>query len=155
MFAADLLEKMQHSSMNDKSLRSQGNLDMYDTASLIQRERLSTHPQVLSRIDKWWEATLKFDDSSGTGTLNKTEYRSFHKRLAKAFEDDEDNYLTEEMEETAFLEDWLMDSKGHLTINHERFVHAVFQLVDNWCDTVEVEEYCEFLEGFFPKVTHR
>ena len=50
-------------------------------------------------------------------------------------------------------EDWVRDSEGKRGLDRERFLWSWFELADLWTDTMEAEEYEQFLTSIMALLT--
>ena len=89
--------------------------------------------------------------------LDKDEYIALHRRLVRAFDDDDDdtNDLSDEDQRQSEDRDWREDSKGGDGLRRNDLYDAIFELADNWTDTAEADEYVAFLSMLYGKVFGR
>eukprot|EP00899_Mesostigma_viride_P002018 jgi/Mesvir1/11817/Mv00173-RA.2 len=130
----------------------QVNLDMYSEENLRRRDKLRRHPLIRRCLDRWWHAIIipKFD-SDHDGYLSKWEYFLYHKALNEALNPNEEPISEEEAEKMA-QEDWEHDCKGAHRISMEVFQDAMFELADLWVETVNAQDYIDFLDFLHFKV---
>ncbi|KAL1510393.1 hypothetical protein AB1Y20_000046 [Prymnesium parvum] len=83
--------------------------------------------------------------------LRKDDYlaisRCMYRALIKKY--DEDEALAEAES------DWEKDSRGSGGLGKGPFLDALFELAEMWVDSIDIEEYCSFLEALLECVTER
>ena len=52
----------------------------------------------------------------------------------------------ENIDSATLEENWVADSKGASYLDESRFFEAVFELADVWVDSIDGDEYADFLE---------
>jgi hypothetical protein len=137
-------------------LREQGNLHLYNHENLSKRIALRQHPRIVEILEVWWRAAKVHLDEDGDDTLDFEEYCIFHDRLVRGFrtstETDEDVHISEEDARVALEEDWAADNRGDGRVDKDEFFDSVFQLADAWCETVELQEHCDYLKHLYARV---
>lgn len=130
------------------SPRYQGALELYSDENLAKREALRTEPRVARWLEKWWLAATAFFGRDAV--LTAADYRAFHRRLAT---------VLEKGTETSFHDyddvvnsDLQLDVADKALVDQEGFAASVFQLVDQWTQTVTCDEYLSFLERGYDAV---
>ena len=69
-----------------------------------------------------------------------------HKRLLGLFEVmGLDHPISEEEGRDLMEQDFELDSGGDGLVNEEKFLYSIFQLADQWTDSIDAEHYCSFL----------
>ncbi|KAH8056214.1 hypothetical protein JL722_7516 [Aureococcus anophagefferens] len=135
-----------------KALRQEeGDLEFYSEESLVKRALMREHPRIRSWL-QWWCASLKYDDLDHNGLLDIDEYTSFHERLSAWLATE---YLgaakrqgssSREDVRAQVVADFNADSNDDGMISRDEFHGAVFELADNWTESIEVNEYIQFLK---------
>jgi hypothetical protein len=118
-------------------IRLQGDTEMHTADSLMEREKLKSHPALKDVVMSFWEI---FDDDD-SGSMSHGEYIALNKLLHKALLPD----VSEEEAEASAQTDWAEDSKGEEHMPFEAFFESMFQLADIWCEEICSEEYEAFL----------
>ena len=146
-----------HRPRSMKDLRSQGNVEMYTDEALRQRSSLRSHPEIMSCIHRWWYCLLiPTFDKNLNGVLEKNEYIVFHKCLNMALQASIESHskaISPQKATQMALEDWEADSNGFGHVDLEMFENALFELVDLWTDTTDVQEYLDFLDFLFSSMS--
>jgi hypothetical protein len=126
----------------------QGRMEFYSDKAQSTRESIRNHHRITRQLLRWWNATLVFDDRDDDDYLSKTEYEGFYKRLLKLLDDndDPDDDMSEEEKKEAMAGDFKADAGADGSVSKEEFKNSVFQLADQWTETLEVSEYEEFLK---------
>ena len=121
------------------SYRHQGNLELYSSLNIRKRDENRRHPDVVTAIDAIWEALPKAP--GGLNRVNKSIYTWFNRKLFFA--------LVPNATESEFLtinnEDWKNDAVWTSFLTQRAFHTAMFNLADIWCETIEPQEYRDFL----------
>jgi hypothetical protein len=112
--------------------------EMYSNTALLQRESLKFDPKVKALLDKIWQIT----DNNHNGSVDKDEYVTISKKLYYALVDHDPEEATKIAEE-----EWELDSFGLGKMDKTRFVQSWFQLTDTWTDSINKQEYVDFLDG--------
>ena len=130
----------------------EGGLDkwnqFYSDDAVKQRVKLMKHPRVkLALDDLWTAANFNADDD----IIDRDEYLMMHRKIVLALEP-----TTAPAEAAAAaLEDWPRDSEGKAGLDKDRFRWAWFELADLWTNTMEAEEYEEFLTSTMELIIKR
>ena len=56
-----------------------------------------------------------------------------------------DHPISEEEGRDLMEQDFELDSGGDGLVNEEKFLYSIFQLADQWTDSIDAEHYCSFL----------
>lgn len=133
-----------------KLAKNDGSLEMYTPENLEGRMNIRSSPTVESALQKWWKASARYDDKDRDGALNKVEYAGFHKRLLGLFEVmGLDHPISEDEGRELMEQDFELDSGGDGLVNEEKFLYSIFQLADQWTDSIDAEHYCAFLHNSY------
>ncbi|KAH8050334.1 hypothetical protein JL721_11418 [Aureococcus anophagefferens] len=86
-----------------------------------------------------------FDDADHNEWLSFDEYKTFHRRLLRLLDQDtlspKSRVATKpEDEDPTALEDFRCDADGEGRVTKETYLFAVFQLCDQWTETVELDD---------------
>ena len=129
----------------------EGNVDMLPPSGCLQCNH--SQPRFVTHLLRF-QATKRHIDEDKSGCMNFDEYKELHRRLVHAFtqDDEDDNDMTDEEIHQSLHEDWSADASGDDSVTKNEFFNAIFQLADGWCDTVDVEEYVQYLEHLYAKV---
>lgn len=129
--------------LDDIPIWEQGNLDLYTKDVLAQRHALKVHPAIVSCMDSFWSVD-GMDKKAEQGqplSLTKSGYEEMMLRFYKVLLGSDD----EEAGMKSIQEDWERDTLGKGWLGRGCFNKAMFELVDMWCEGVDVEEYTTFL----------
>ena len=113
---------------------------METDAALAQRAELRTHPAVQDALRRLGNAAFARD---AEGFIVQAEYERVHARIARVLAPS----MLEADAAAAAAAEWQSDVQGQDRIDDSRLNAALFQLVDLWCQTMQVEEYLSFLEA--------
>ena len=102
-----------------------------------KRMGLRTNPRIGLVLDEWWTVT----DADHNGCIDRDEYIVLGKALYRVIIDDGDEAAARKSAEA----DWEGDSEGHEVMDAELFKKAIFQLADLWTNSLEPDEYVNFL----------
>ena len=120
----------------------------YSDEAVKQRVKLMKHPRVkLALDDLWTAANFNADDD----IIDRDEYLMMHRKIVLALEPS----TAPAEAAAAALEDWPRDSEGKAGLDKERFSWAWFELADLWTNTMEAEEYEDFLTSTMELITKR
>ena len=93
-----------------------------------QRAKLRRHPEVVAKLDVWWQCALRSVQSGDAGctTLDQQQYvrlsRLLHKAMIQVWD--------EEDAQACALQDWGTDAAGRTSIDEKRFHDCIFELAD-------------------------
>ena len=137
-----------------RRVRNQGILALYTPENLVKREKIREDPRVEAILGKWWAASLRYDDKDRDEGLNRSEYAAWHSRLLALYAalGLDDDPLTDAEKNRILEEDFALDSGGAKVVNEEKFLHAVFQVADQWVENIDAAQYAEFLERAYDVV---
>jgi len=113
---------------------------METEAALAQRQELRTHPAVQDALRRLGNAAFARD---AEGRVSQAEYESVHARITTILAPT----MPQDEAARAAAAEWQSDAQGQESIDESRLNAALFQLVDLWCQTTQVEEYLSFLEA--------
>ena len=137
-----------------RRVRNQGILALYTPENLVKREKIREDPRVENILGKWWAASLRYDDKDRDEGLNRSEYAAWHARLLALYAalGLDDDPLTDAEKNRILEEDFALDSGGAKVVDEEKFLHAVFQVADQWVENIDAAQYAEFLERAYDVV---
>jgi len=137
-----------------RRVRNQGILSLYTPENLTKREKIREDPRVEAILGKWWAASLRYDDKDRDEGLNRSEYAAWHARLLALYAalGLDDDPLTDAEKNKILEEDFALDSGGAKVVDEEKFLHAVFQVADQWVEDIDAARYAEFLERAYDVV---
>jgi hypothetical protein len=129
----------------------QGNVEWESTSARRVRNQLRYHPDIVRWIDVYW-STFHMSASSvpmKDHTITKDDYVKVHHRITKAL------WLDFNLPDATRLadHDWTMDTLGGDVMKYEQYSHSLFELVDIWTTSLEVEEYLEFMAILYRRIT--
>ena len=86
--------------------------------------------------------------------MNRSEYAAWHSRLLALYAalGLDDDPLTDAEKNRILEEDFALDSGGAKVVDEEKFLHAVFQVADQWVENIDAAQYAEFLERAYDVV---
>ena len=117
-----------------------GDDTMETEEALAERAALRTHPAVQDALRRLGNAAFARDPD---GFVVQEEYERVHARIARVLAPS----MPEADAAAAAAAEWQADAQGQDRIDESRLNAALFQLVDLWCQTTQVEEYLSFLEA--------
>ncbi|KAG9398122.1 hypothetical protein AC1031_014923 [Aphanomyces cochlioides] len=127
---------------------------MYSRESLVLRYSLRRHDGIQRAVQTLWNFEAPRD---GLGCLLREGYVSFYVCVAK--------YLDSSFDTTRAIatvrEEWEHDRKGNDAMSYVLFFDSLFQLADLWVDSLDPNEYVDFLDGIASNIlvsngsTHR
>ena len=141
----------------------QGDASLNTSEALRARFALRSHAGVVEALQLFWQAALRSVTTTTTTTTDQGEaaaaavhapalgfegYSMLLRRVYKALMDEWD----EADADKCILDDWRNDAKGKSEIGREGLMDAMFELADQWCETIEAEEYIAFLHTLFGQV---
>jgi hypothetical protein len=84
-------------------------------------------------------------------TISKAQYVGFMKRVYRVCLA---LYRADEMEKE-IAEEWMIDCAGQPEITLHLFTKLLFRIVHQWATHIDLDEYVEFLEKLFARITIR
>ncbi|GAB5369927.1 hypothetical protein AAMO2058_001448200 [Amorphochlora amoebiformis] len=123
----------------------QGDPSMYTLENIQRRKALKNEPKIKLGIEKFWKL-LEIDSNN---RLTKRGYKDLMIRICKVLRPSFD-------QESALEEidvDFERDAKGASSLSYSFFYDSMFELVDLWTVDVEPEEYQNFLDNIFVRMT--
>lgn len=132
----------------------QGDESLNTEAILAVRARIRRHQKVVNELQLWWVAAQRsMRQSHGkayeASKLSRDEYIRISRLLSKVLLE---SYDADEAQQCA-EEDFEADAGGGDTISREQFMDGIYELADVYTRTVEVQEYVEFLQTLFERIT--
>ena len=128
---------------------AQGDAAMYTPEAIAARIQLRTHPDVITKLQLWWDTAIR---SCGAGPnallLHKEAYMEVSRLLVKVLLP---TFSPAEAEAAAEA-DWEADCRGKAALSRARFMDSVFELADLWTHGISVREYVDFLDTLFLRV---
>ena len=129
-------------------LKYQGNLELYTTENLKQREAIRTRQAFVAVLLDFWDVIDMIKNQDGT--LNKETYLEMHFKLHKALIRD----IDEDEARACAQTDWERDIKGCSALSFELFSRSLFELVDIWVDKIDTVAYVQFLRRLRDHITN-
>ncbi|CAM9534383.1 unnamed protein product, partial [Ectocarpus fasciculatus] len=123
----------------------QGDIDMYSSANQKKRKRLKRAPAVQQEKIKtlWSLATSDGEECDVEAFLSKETFLSIMVKIHVLiiFPPVDLSWAM-----TNAMKDWEKDNEGLDTMNLDRFIDSIFELVDIWTETTEEQEYLDMLD---------
>ncbi|CAM9156359.1 unnamed protein product [Ectocarpus sp. 12 AP-2014] len=122
----------------------QGDIDMYSSANQKKRKRLKRAPAVQEKIKTLWSLATSDGEGCDVGaSLSKETFLSIMVKIHVLiiFPPVDLSWAM-----TNALKDWEKDNAGLDTMNLDRFIDSIFELVDIWTETTEEQEYLDMLD---------
>lgn len=119
----------------------QGNTDFYTPEMLEQRQSLKSHFLVLERLEHLWSVLPKTVPSMKF--INYDIFKWLHAKIYATFAADPSPQLGAQIAS----EDWRVDSKDKLYMDAAEFQRFMSNVADIWCQTLDVDEYCDFIDA--------
>eukprot|EP00944_MAST-04C_sp_MAST-4C-sp1_P000263 g263.t1 len=141
--------------IDNTDVRNQGDLATYTQDALIRRQNIAKDEELNDTIDEWWENfILPTYDEDKDGSIQYSEYKKMYKTLRlvmrKVFRLTHDKKITKRLQlEEEMQQDWSSDVGENDDMNVELFRKSIFELIDHWCDDLEVEKYIELTNTLF------
>jgi hypothetical protein len=125
----------------DIPLWQQGDLDLYTPDVLIKRHALRVDPGIVAETTKAWDISEVASCRDVKGHLLQ---RGFVQLLAcfHAILMGTDDIQSSEK---AAAEEWTKDTGGMDYMTYKQFHRSLFEVADLWCETIELQEYVDFL----------
>jgi hypothetical protein len=140
------LEGDRHTPVDFRSLKDEGDEELYTAENLRRREAIKHDPMMSMIVKKFWHVLDMAKDANGC--ISRTIYTQLNIRLHKALIPDICvNEATKEAND-----DWERDSQGQETMAYDMFFLAMFELADLWCLAIDCDRYVKFLEQVFSHV---
>ena len=136
-------------------VRDQGDLATYTEDALLQRQHIALDKDFNNVIEGWWhDFILPTYDLDGDGNIQYIEYKKMYKTLRlvmrKLFSLTHSKKVTKRLQlEEEVRQDWQSDVGDEADMDLELFHKSIFELVDHWCDDLEVEKYIELTNTLF------
>ncbi|KAH9098365.1 hypothetical protein Ae201684P_017580 [Aphanomyces euteiches] len=118
------------------SYERQGNMAFYSKENLALRLGIRNHPLLKRLTCALWRLVCKTDAPMKFDGYHELMIR-LHKILMEHF-NASDSFVQ-------IQEDWASDAKNHEILTYENFHLAIFELVDLWCDSINVNDYISLL----------
>ncbi|KAG9409102.1 hypothetical protein AC1031_019362 [Aphanomyces cochlioides] len=118
------------------SYERQGNMAFYSKENLALRLGIRNHPLLKRLTCALWRLVCKTDQPMNFDGYHELMIR-LHKILMEHF-NASDSFVQ-------IQEDWASDAKTHEILTYENFHLAIFELVDLWCDSINVNDYISLL----------
>lgn len=154
---ADELNALSRSSSSSSSsmhdwvpYEQQGDVELYTPEAIAQRRALRTHPTIRRIINLFWHTYEKNSD----GEIVYPEYVAVHVKMAKALQGAE-RFDVKRAQKLATRE-WKHDTGRDQTwggMTYTQLVSSLFELADQWTDTIDAEHYVAFLRRLYFRIT--
>lgn len=116
----------------------------YTPEALALRFSLRNDPALLDAVKELWLVDMPRDS---LGCIDQKAYASFFRRIAKTIDSDHfHNKRQHRGVNKAIEDDWKRDAKGESVMSFANFFDSTFELADLWCETIDVDEYVDFLQ---------
>lgn len=94
----------------------------------------------------WASANLTEDEQ-----MRQSRYLEIHRLMCQAIAP----RMPAKEAKKAGLLDWAHDAHGHDSISFDGYCDALFDLADQWTDSTEIEDYLQFVEMLYIRITKR
>lgn len=126
------------------TIRAQGDLSMYSSAALRQREALRKHPAVVQRLERFWHAFGARD------VLHRDQFVQVYKLICTALGVGHGGRVQARRE-------WQRDLPPGRASKHgmtkDAFLSSLFEVVDLWTASLQPGHYAAFLDVLFERIT--
>ena len=120
----------------------QVDVSLYSDENQARRRMIKKHPQFCKVMTKFWDTIELFKDQETKTLLRKESYLTLSHKIARLIiPPPYDNAKVRAQSEA----DWDVDTNGSGKMVYADFFLAIFQIVDNWTETCNAEDYIEFL----------
>eukprot|EP01029_Cantina_marsupialis_P027397 TRINITY_DN7657_c0_g2_i2.p1 TRINITY_DN7657_c0_g2~~TRINITY_DN7657_c0_g2_i2.p1 ORF type:complete len:2522 (-),score=805.10 TRINITY_DN7657_c0_g2_i2:267-7832(-) len=124
----------------------QGDLSFNQEALLNARREMKSDPAIRKTIGQFWDL-LSPQDYAVTREQYVDLIMKFYKVLRSP--------ITELEARKNAQRDWYTDVKGSPDMDFEKFVDAIYEVVDLWTCSISLEVYVAFLNKLFERITSR
>ena len=125
----------------EPSILKQGDLVFYTSASLAARRRLGNHPAILEAIRSHWKALVGYKPE-GQRFVEQDEYLRYFLLLHSRLVPD----VTEDEARAVVAAEWVKDSKGGDRMDYASFHAALFEVLDTFTASIDLELYIDLAE---------
>eukprot|EP00466_Bigelowiella_natans_P013045 jgi/Bigna1/72505/fgenesh1_pg.20_\ len=139
------------SSTNSDSYHMQGDKRMYTQTAISKRNGLKEHPEVVAMIDKFFMTFPPEKTVLGLEFIPKKAYIEFYLKVAKCLYSDFDEPSSRKQAE----EELQKDLEGATEMDIKLYRSSLFEIVDIWTITHDLEDYVSFLETLYERITYR
>lgn len=116
----------------------------YTPEALALRFSLRNDPTLLDAVKELWSVEMPRDS---LGCIDQKAYTAFFRRIAKTIDSDHfHNKRQHRGVNKAIEDDWKRDAKGESIMSFANFFDSTFELADLWCESIDVDEYVDFLQ---------
>lgn len=131
----------------------QGDPDLHTAHIMRHRRALKEHPKIVQWIHVYWQTFCKnrYDavSKSFVNQMSEDDFVLLEMKIAKALYP----VFNKEHAERLARRDWKHDSQGLPTMDVARFSNSIFELVDIWTVSLDVEEYIAFFAILYSRLT--
>lgn len=130
----------------EKTYDEEGDPEMESESNVARRESLRDHPALLDGLNRMVGLYTVRDEE---GNITKDEYLTKYLQIVRLLMP---TMAAEEARAEA-MEDWENDADKEAAISPGALETALFQLVDLWCKSANVEEYVAFVDTLVGKMS--
>ena len=127
--------------------QQQGSARFETEAAKARRQLIMYDASVRDAITRYWSIAPKTE----SGRVSKEVYIGICLRISKVVLPG----YSEADRRQVIEDDWGNDSQGAETLDYFLFYRAIFQLADIWTNSLDVQEYVDFLTKIFRRITAR
>ena len=122
-----------------------GDMTMYRSDALALRRKNRSHPEVIRWLDRYFDTFATTDE-----TISRSQLFDFNIILCKALFDPDD-FEVESCREVV-ADDMDKDVGDAETVSRVKFRDTLFETVDIWTESAEIEEYISFLSKLYDRI---
>ena len=140
--------------MRSTVYRNEGDTTLYSTINLKKRTAVREDAQVQGWLSTFF-STFNHADLNGNGhadEIHRQDVLEFELLVCKALFDTEDWDM--EQAKQAVVDDLQREIGDATNMDASEFFHSLFETVDVWTETVEVDEYVAFLRNLYLRITY-
>ena len=115
----------------------QVNIDLYSDENQARRRRVKKNPQFVAIMKRFWDCIDLLKDPTNT-FFSKESYKLMCGKIARLIIPPPYDQKAVEMQAES---DWSPDTNGTEKMGYNEFFKCIFQVVDNWTETCNVEQY--------------
>ena len=140
--------------MQSKVYRNEGDTTLYSKINLQKRTAIRENEQVQGWLSTFF-STFNHADLNGDGhadEIHREDVLEFELLVCRALFDAEDWNM--EQAKQAVMDDLQREIGDATNMDAREFFHSLFETVDVWTETVEVDEYVAFLRRIYLRITY-
>ena len=129
-------------------VQHEGDLELLLPVNVERRAQLRSNPEVQSALSRLWTFALASFDTDGSQRIDAKGYRALHGKVVATtnainIEQGMQRSLISKADQRDLLaQDWRRDTAGREDyLSESSFGDSMFELVDLWCDSLQLQEY--------------